>query len=78
MITSLQEIINATWANGSSQIEKLARWIRCLFTIALTSNTETAEQLLDQVVDITKSAKQASFLNHKLFSSCSNVFDSNA
>ena len=58
MITSLQQIINATWNRDSSDIEKLSRWIRCLFTMALTSNVETAEQLLDQVAAIAENAKQ--------------------
>lgn len=57
MITSLQQIINATWSHDRSDAEKLSRWIRCLFTMALTSNVDTAEQLLDQVATIAQNAK---------------------
>lgn len=58
MITNLQQIINATLNRDSSDVQKLSRWIRCLFNLALTSNVETAEQLLDQVAAIAKNAKQ--------------------
>jgi len=51
-ITTLQQIINITWQHESYDIEKLSRWIRCLFNLALTSNDETAERLLDQVARI--------------------------
>ena len=58
MIVTLQQIINATWQHDSNNIDKLARWIRCLFTLALTSNVDTAEQLLGQAVNIAESSKQ--------------------
>ena len=35
-------------------IDKLSRWIRCLFSLALVSKLEMAEHLLDQVVTITR------------------------
>ena len=58
MITTLQQIINITWQQNSNDINKLARWIRCLFTLALSSNADTAEQLLDQAANIASSSKQ--------------------
>ena len=58
MIATLQQIINVTWQHDSNDINKLARWIRCLFTLALTSNVDTAEQLLDQAANIAGSSKQ--------------------
>ena len=58
MIATLQQIINLTWQHDSNNIDKLARWIRCLFTLALTSNVDTAEQLLGQAVNIAESSKQ--------------------
>lgn len=58
MITTLQQIINLTWQHDSNNINKLARWIRCLFTLALTSNVDTAEQLLGQAVTIAESSRQ--------------------
>ena len=58
MIATLQQIINATWQHDSNNIDKLARLTRCLFTLALTSNVDTAEQLLGQAVNIAESSKQ--------------------
>ena len=58
MIATLQQIINLTWQHDSNNIDKLARWIRCLFTLALTSNVDTAEQLLGQAVNIAERSKQ--------------------
>jgi len=57
-ITILQQIINVTWQKESCNVEKLSRWIRCFFTLALKSSDETAEQLLDQVVTITEEARK--------------------
>lgn len=54
-ITRLQQIVNLGWQND---IDKLSRWIRCLFALALTTNMEVAEQLLDQVADIAKEVKR--------------------
>lgn len=76
MITSLQQIINATWGHDKSDIEKLSRWIRCLFTIALTSNDKTAEQLLDQVAAIAQNAKQVSHAARLIYYAA-NKLDSN-
>ncbi|KAL2036382.1 hypothetical protein N7G274_010903 [Stereocaulon virgatum] len=58
MIKTLQQIINITWQYDNANIDKLARWIRCLFSLALTSNTETAEQLLNQVASIAESCRK--------------------
>ncbi|KAL6717482.1 sporulation-specific protein 22 [Lecanora helva] len=59
MITTLQQIINITWQySDRNSIEKLSRWIRCLFTIALSSNEDAAEHLLNQVTTITKETRK--------------------
>ncbi len=58
IIATLQQIINATWHKETYSVEKLARWVRCLFTLALTSNVETAEHLLDQVESIVEEARK--------------------
>lgn len=54
----LQQIINVTWHSESHGVERLSRWIRCLFTLAMTSDVETAERLLDQVMNIVKEASK--------------------
>ncbi|KAG8531049.1 uncharacterized protein KY384_004406 [Bacidia gigantensis] len=56
-ITTLQQIINGTWAKGGNDISKLSRWIRCLFSLAQTSRTEIAEQLLEQAIGVVQSSK---------------------
>ena len=40
------------------EILKLARWIRCLLQLVLTSKKEIAEHLLDQVPVVVKSSDQ--------------------
>lgn len=58
MVSILQQIIGVTWQHESYGIDKLSRWIRCLFTLTLTSNVETAEQLLDQVASIAEESRR--------------------
>lgn len=48
----LQQIIDATWRLETNEVERLSRWIRCLFSLALTCNIDLAEHLLDQVAEI--------------------------
>ncbi|MCJ1461183.1 hypothetical protein MMC28_011565 [Mycoblastus sanguinarius] len=60
IIVTLQQIINITWKHDTNDIDKFSRWVRCLFSLALTSNIETAEQLLDQVTRIAEGAKTVS------------------
>lgn len=57
--TRNQQIVNATWRleNTSNNIPNLSRWIRCLFSLALTSAPELVEHLLSQVVTIANGAK---------------------
>ncbi|KAL8797190.1 MAG: hypothetical protein Q9195_000657 [Heterodermia aff. obscurata] len=58
-IAALQQIVTKTWSLKSNDVSKLSRWIRCLFSLALTSAPELAEHLLSQVVTIATSAKSA-------------------
>ena len=60
MITTLQQIINITWQYDNNNIDKLARWIRCLFTLALTSDLETAGQVVNQVATIAETSRKQS------------------
>lgn len=53
----LQQIINMTWQLNNGCIDKLSRWIRCLFSLAL-SETDIAVQLLDQAVTIAEDARK--------------------
>lgn len=53
----LQQIINMTWQHNNGGTDKLSRWIRCLFSLALPE-THIAVQLLDQAVAIAEDAKK--------------------
>lgn len=46
-----------TWRLSDGGTEKLARWIRCLFSLAL-SETDIAMQLLDQALIIAEDARK--------------------
>ncbi|KAI9880696.1 MAG: hypothetical protein M1830_001329 [Pleopsidium flavum] len=57
MLSTLQKIVNVTWRLEGNSVTKLSRWIRCLFQIALTSDINIAEHLLDQIVNVAKDTK---------------------
>ncbi|KAL8812531.1 MAG: hypothetical protein Q9223_001013 [Gallowayella weberi] len=57
VIATLQQIVNLVWLQDLGNIDRLARWIRCLLTLALSSNIEMAENLIDQVYSIVQSSK---------------------
>ena len=59
LITSLQQIVNATWNAEHSDFEKLSRWIRCIASQTLNSDNKKVETLIDQVVAIVKTANDA-------------------
>jgi len=44
----LKKVVNAAWGLDTMDIPKLAKYMRCLFQVAMLDNTEIAEQLLDQ------------------------------
>lgn len=58
MIAILQQIVNLTSHLSGLNMPKLARWIRCLLQLALTTKKEIAEHLLDQVLIIARSSDQ--------------------
>ena len=49
LITILKKIANESWSLDSLDITKLAKYMRCLFQVALSDNPLVAEQLLDQI-----------------------------
>jgi len=57
MIIILQQIVNLSWRVDGIDMTRLARWVRCLFQLALTSRAEIAEFLLDQVCALAKDDK---------------------
>lgn len=59
-ITTLKKIINEAWGLESLDTTKLAKYMRCLFQIAISDNPTIAEQLLDQVHNHAKEAAEVS------------------
>lgn len=44
----LKKIVNEAWGLDTMDVPKLAKYMRCLFQVAMLDNMEVAEQLLDQ------------------------------
>ncbi|BFZ64485.1 sporulation-specific protein 22 [Saitoella coloradoensis] len=51
-LVTMQALLGATIRNADPDIAKLSHWIRCLISIALTKNHETAEQMIPQVLQM--------------------------
>ncbi|KAL8654418.1 MAG: hypothetical protein Q9210_001512 [Variospora velana] len=58
VITTLQQIVTKVWQPESEDIDRLARWIRCLLSLALSSKVEVAGKIVDQVISIVGNAKE--------------------
>ncbi|KAI9770778.1 MAG: hypothetical protein M1840_003028 [Geoglossum simile] len=57
-LTLKKKIVNTTWRlPATNPIDKLSRWIRCLFQIALSNDLNIAEQLLHQALSIARDSK---------------------
>ena len=69
MLTFVQQIINATWQLEANEVEKLSRWIRCLFSLALTCKIDLAEHLLDQVSELAANTSKVIPIPYLKFSS---------
>lgn len=55
-----QKIVGATSRLEDMSTAKLARWVRCLFQMALPSHVSTAEEILEQVVGVCQDLKRVS------------------
>ncbi|CAD6499560.1 BgTH12-03671 [Blumeria graminis f. sp. triticale] len=62
IVTILGKIVSEAWKIEDLNTSKLAKYMRCLFQIAIAENTEIAEELLDQVC---RYAEEASKKNQK-------------
>jgi len=63
----MKKIINEAWNLEELDSTRLAKYMRCLFQIALADNTDVAEQLLDQVQDHTEQAAEVCNLTTYMF-----------
>ena len=50
----MKKIVNEAWSLEEVDSVRLAKYMRCMFQLALSDNTEVAEQLLDQIQDHTE------------------------
>ncbi|KUJ18222.1 SPO22-domain-containing protein [Mollisia scopiformis] len=58
-INILKNIINGAWSLDSLNATKLAKYMRCLFQIAISDNPDIAEQLLDQIQNHAEDAAES-------------------
>ncbi|KAI4290344.1 MAG: hypothetical protein L6R35_000381 [Caloplaca aegaea] len=57
-IDELCNVLDGVWQPVSEDVDRLARWIRCLLSLALSSKVEVAEKIVDQVIAIVGNAKE--------------------
>jgi len=48
----MQNVINQSWRSTKGNMSMLARWLRCVFRMTLTTDPETSLGVLDQVVAV--------------------------
>jgi hypothetical protein len=58
LVTTLKKIVNEAWGLDSLDSIKLARYMRCLFQVALSDSPDTAEQLLGQICSLAQEAAE--------------------
>ncbi|KAH8599135.1 meiosis protein SPO22/ZIP4 like-domain-containing protein [Bisporella sp. PMI_857] len=54
LITTLKKIINSSWELETLNGIKLAKYMRCLFQVCLSSNPDVAEDLLEQIESLAR------------------------
>ena len=64
LVATLKKIINQAWELDSFDGVRLAKYMRCLFQVALSENPHVAESLLSQIEHL---AKEASDVSYQLF-----------
>jgi hypothetical protein len=57
----MKTIINSAWNLDAMDTMKLAKYMRCLFQVAISDSGEIAEQLLDQVHSIAADAEEVCY-----------------
>lgn len=60
----MKKIINEAWSLEELDSVRLAKYMRCLFQIALSDDIEAAEQLLNQIQDLTEQAAEVRIRAH--------------
>ena len=62
LILVLKQIVNKAWELESLDSTKLAKYMRCLFQVAMTDSPKIAEGLLEQVKNLAKDASEVKTL----------------
>jgi hypothetical protein len=62
LITVLKKIVNEAWGLDSLDSTKLAKYMRCLFQVALSNNPAVAEGLLDQIYHLAEETSEVILL----------------
>jgi hypothetical protein len=57
----MKKIINEAWSLETLDFTKLAKYMRCLFQIAISDNVKIAEELLDSVHSHAEEAAEVSY-----------------
>lgn len=58
LVTTLKKIVNEAWGLDSLDSIKLAKYMRCLFQVALSDSPDTAAQLLGQICSLAQEAAE--------------------
>ncbi|KAF2130996.1 SPO22-domain-containing protein [Dothidotthia symphoricarpi CBS 119687] len=61
ILSVLRKIIDLTWRQPGKDITKLARWIRCLFNIALTFDEKLSLGCVEKAIDIAAANQGTSY-----------------
>ncbi len=70
LVSALKKIVNAAWGLDTMDILKLAKYMRCLFQVAMLDNMEVAEQLLDQAHEQAEEAAEVRIYCSSLRRAC--------
>jgi hypothetical protein len=62
LVSALKKIVNAAWGLDTMDVPKLAKYMRCLFQVAMLDDMEVAEQLLDLAHEQAKEAAEVNLL----------------
>lgn len=61
-MTTLKKIINEAWGLDSIDSIKLAKYMRCLFQVALADSPVIAAQILTQISNLAQEAAEVNLL----------------
>ena len=75
LIIALKKIVNEAWTLNSMDGAKLAKYMRCLFQIALSGNPNIAEELLDSIHQLADEASEVAIRMPRLIERTLTMFN---